>query len=209
MGLAETHDVCVVMIHHFNKSQAASYDPNRVTGATAWVNTPRLAFAVIKDDASETGFDNFVQVIKTNLGMRFGASFTTVPVHTLATYTDGAPDTVLCSARINGGMVWGDRDVKLLVNNGDDPDAETKATRRKTFDNKVQHVAEAVRNGATNRMSIGLTLTSLGVPGVTQNQWIKIDAELQDKYGIEVTTTAHGQYVYGLRSQNAPLLPPS
>lgn len=202
MGLAETHDVCIVMIHHFNKTQAASYDPNRVTGAPAWVNSPRLVFAVVKDDASETGFDSFVQVIKTNLGTRFAASFTTFPVHTLATYSDGAPDTVLCSARMNGGIVWGDRDVKLLVSNGEDPDAEKKATRKKSFDNKVMHIAEAVRGGATNRVTIGIFLASIDVPAVTQNQWLKIDEALRDKYGIDVITTAHGKYEYSMRANN-------
>jgi hypothetical protein len=193
-SLAEQHDVCIVMIHHFNKGQAAAYDPSRVTGTTAWVNTPRLAFAAAKDDASETGFDNFVFVIKTNLGTQFGASFTTYPVHTLMKYSD-APDTVLCAARINGGIVWGYRDVRLMVNNGVDPDAETASARKKSFDNKVMHVVEAVRAGATTRDAITLSIAHTGCGGITTNQWQKVDGALPGR-GVQVTKTAHNKYVY-------------
>lgn len=215
-ALAEEHDVCIVMIHHHNKSQAvSSADPAKVTGAAAWVNSPRLVFAVTKDEASETGFDNFVQVIKTNLGMRFGASFTTYPVHILKSYSDGAPDTVLCSARMNGEIVWGDRAVKLLVNHGEDPDAEQRSNHKKTFEDRIRHIAEAVRNGAMTRATIDARITELGLPKITSNQWIKIDAELQSKYAIDVLSVAHNMRRYKVREpldpkfgEFVPLAPP-
>ena len=205
-SLAEQHAVCIVMIHHFNKGQAAAYDPSRVTGTTAWVNTPRLAFAATKDDASESGFDNFVFVIKTNLGTQFGASFTTYPVHTLAKYND-APDTVLCAARVNGGIVWGHRDVKLMVNNGVDPDAETASARKKSFDNKIMHVVEAVRAGATTRDAIALAIAHTGCGGITPNQWQKVDGALPGR-GVHVTKTAHNKYVYQVAPPNTEAAEP-
>ncbi|MEZ0021227.1 AAA family ATPase [Sinorhizobium fredii] len=177
-GLAEAHDVTIAIIGHANKGKHEHF-ADVVMGASAWTNSPRLSFVHAADRREEYAY--VIRVAKTNL-VTFGATYKTVPVHTLYERADG-PDSVLCRVT-PGPTVWGDADSMDLWEEAttvpkDDEDGFSDTRIPSIVEKAIQVVVETIMTTGVAQLTREEVEQKLG-RNVGRREWKRVDAHLQN-----------------------------
>lgn len=195
-ALAERYDLTIVVIGHANKGKHDHF-ADKVMGASAWTNSPRLSFMHAADQREDYAF--VVRTAKTNFDA-FGVPYSTEPVHTLYSREHG-PDTVLVRV-VPGAIIWGDAASIEMFNDATkrphgDGDGGTWEDRRKGVDvYALEVLAEMVQ-----ALDPGQHLTRddveerVGRP-IDRRRWVKIDQHLHSHPFVEIERGEKNRRLY-------------
>lgn len=194
-GLCEKHNVTIGLIGHSNKGKHDELSDG-VAGSTAWVNSPRQAFIHMHDKRAPNTC--VVCTVKSTLTGDFAASYSTRPIHTLATRQEGR-DSVLCAVNLLP-IEWGYQNARALVEAAHgEPDEQGGSARRSSnktsnIEKIVTTVAQMLRDGAgpVDRTSVA---QQMGYE-VSRRHWQEADNVLALAHRVKTTVGAHGRIYY-------------
>jgi len=195
-GISERQSVTIKMLGHLNKGIHKENIADAVTGAAAWTNSPRLSFMFVKDIESEN-FEGFVRTTKSNTGTHFGATYKTIPVHTLRLRPDGKSD-VLCGVNLVTEVVWGEMALREMMagENGDELIDRVEQKHAKVHMLVDGVVGQLKAAPYTSRKPVQAVFLS---EKFSKRHWLKADAILSSKHGVEIRPSGHGELVYSIK----------
>lgn len=196
---SERYNITIEILGHLNKGTHTENIADAVTGAAAWTNSVRLAFMFAKDLESQS-YEGFVRTAKTNTGTHFGAQYRTVPVHTLRERPDGRND-VLCGIAMLGPVVWGEMALReMMAGEKSDPLLERVEQARTKIQTLVDATLQVLRGvPSTTRKAVEATVLS---QKFNKRHWLKADAILSSKHGVQISAVQHGELTYWLQQTN-------
>ncbi|WP_301017958.1 AAA family ATPase [Thiothrix sp.] len=194
-GLCEKHDVTIGLIGHSNKGKHEELTDS-VAGSAAWVNSPRQAFTHIHDKRAPNTC--VVCTVKSTLTGDFAASYSTRPIHTLATRAEGM-DSVLCTVDLMP-IEWGYQQARALVEaaRGDNEEQGESGQRssRKTasVEKIVTTVAQLFQEGV-EQVDRPAVEARMGCEP-SRRHWQEADNVLALAHKVKTTVGAHGRIFY-------------
>lgn len=195
-SLCEKHEVTIGLIGHSNKGKHEELSDG-VAGSAAWVNSPRQAFTHMHDKRAPNTC--VVCTVKSTLTGDFAASYSTRPIHTLATRQDGM-DSVLCTVDLLP-IEWGYQQARALVEaaRGDNEeqgggDARRSSNKTTNIERVVTTVAQMLQDGAEQVDRASVT-QAMGYD-VPRRHWQEADNVLALAHKVKTTVGAHGRIYY-------------
>ncbi|MEJ0006618.1 MAG: hypothetical protein WDM77_09735 [Steroidobacteraceae bacterium] len=190
--MSEKYGVTFIILGHLNKGTHKENIADAVTGSAAWTNSVRLAFMFVKDLESES-FEGFIRTVKTNTGTHFGLVYKTVPRYTLMQRSDDRPDDVLCGVELVTDVVWGELNLRRMMESEDEDPIVTKIEKKRDLMERViERTLAALMVQPQTRKSIGVLV---GEQNISNRHWISIDKELA-KLGVIMKNLDRGERQY-------------
>lgn len=194
-SLCEKHEVTIGLIGHSNKGKHDELSDG-VAGSAAWVNSPRQAFIHMHDKRAPNTC--VVCTVKSTLTGDFAASYSTRPIHTLATRQDGM-DSVLCTVDLMP-IEWGYQHARALIEAAQGEaeeqggDARRSSNKTTNIERVVTTVAQMLRDGAEQVDRASVT-QAMGYD-VPRRHWQEADNVLALVHRVKTTVGAHGRIYY-------------
>jgi hypothetical protein len=195
-GLCEKHEVTIGLIGHSNKGKHDEMS-DAVAGSAAWVNSPRQAFIHMHDKRAPNTC--VVCTVKSTLTGDFAASYSTRPIHTLASRQDGM-DSVLCTVDLLP-IEWGYQQARALVEaaRGDSEeqgggDARRSSNKTTNIERVVTTVEQLLQQGA-EQVDRDMVEQVMGY-GVPRRHWQEADNVLALVHRVKTTVGARGRIYY-------------
>lgn len=193
-SLCEKHVVTIAVIGHSNKGKHDELSDS-VAGALAWVSSPRQAFLHLHDKRAKNHF--VVCTVKHSLTAFFATTYSTTPIHTLATRAEGS-DTVLC--RVDAWPIeWDYEHARMMIDaaRGEAGQGGGTASRKQAKERSVSAIIATVvelldEGGKVDRKAVH---DRLGYEP-SRRHWIDADTGLAVTHEVITTTGEHGRLYY-------------
>ncbi|MBZ0330027.1 AAA family ATPase [Halomonas sp. ANAO-440] len=194
-SLCEKHGVTIAVIGHSNKGKHDDLSDS-VAGSGAWVNSPRQAFIHLNDKRAKNHF--VVCTVKHSLTGFFATTYSTIPIHTLATRAEGN-DTVLC--KVDAWPIeWDYQHARMMIDAARGEDDQSNGSGCTRTANKQKNISAIIttvlelldEGGKVDRKAVH---DRLGYEP-SRRHWIDADNGLAVTHTVFATPGEHGRLYY-------------